>query len=374
MKVQEIITDHGKRYILLDDRYCPVDEVKRYLKHLDTIGKSPNTLKNYAHHLKLFYEYMAEKEIPVMDLFNSKDRKPIDILSEFIVSLQFPDTNAGSSIAARKNVTVNIIMDTVLSFYRYLAANNELEELEVYRMQRQMNNYKSFLYEMSKKKTSCRSSLLHLREDQQTLEFITREQYELLLHSCTNTRDRLLLAILFEGGLRLGEALGIHLADVEGIHDGIIRIVPRENNENDAFVKNHAGGIIKLPDYVVDLLLDYLTKDIIEYDSDFLFLNLWGPTKELPLKASTVEQMFIRLSKKVGFEVHPHMLRHGFATEKKTVAGWSMEEIAAYLRHKNVSSTSIYVTFTNEYKKEKIRDFFEYRKAINGVVEIGKSN
>lgn len=56
MKVQEVNTNKGIRYILLDDKFKVVDEVKRFLKYLDNNGKSPNTLKNYAFHLKTYYE------------------------------------------------------------------------------------------------------------------------------------------------------------------------------------------------------------------------------------------------------------------------------------------------------------------------------
>ena len=121
MKVQEINTPKGKRYILLDDEYKVVDKVKRFLKYLDNTGKSPNTLKNYAFHLKTYYEYMNNIDIEIKDLCNTSDKGPVDILSEFMVYLQYPDTFNGivhidGEEAIRSDVTVNIIMDTVLSF------------------------------------------------------------------------------------------------------------------------------------------------------------------------------------------------------------------------------------------------------------------
>ena len=52
MKVQEIQTNHGTRYLLLDNQFAIIDEVFRYLKYLDVSGKSPNTIKSYTYHLK----------------------------------------------------------------------------------------------------------------------------------------------------------------------------------------------------------------------------------------------------------------------------------------------------------------------------------
>ena len=199
------------------------------------------------------------------------------------------------------------------------------------------------------------------------LEYITRLQFNKLFFACNNERDRLLLALLYEGGLRVNEALGLHFEDVSQIEDNVIHIVPRENNENGARVKNYAGGIIKVPNYVVDILLNYINGEVLEYDTNFLFVNLKGPTKGSPLKVGTVQDLFKRLSKKVGFSVHPHMLRHGFATEKLE-AGWSLEDISVYLRHKNIQSTQIYTHYSDMLKKEKIRSFLDVNKLEYGGV------
>ncbi|MFC1894007.1 tyrosine-type recombinase/integrase [Chloroflexota bacterium] len=42
--------------------------------------------------------------------------------------------------------------------------------------------------------------------------------------------------------------------------------------------------------------------------------SLWLTDKGNTLKDSSVETLFIKLSKKTGIRVHPHLLRHTFAT------------------------------------------------------------
>ena len=108
---------------------------------------------------------------------------------------------------------------------------------------------------------------------------------------------------------------------------------------------------------MIDSILLYI-EETENYNSDFLFVNLSGKNEGKPLKADTVEKMFAVLSNKVGFKVHPHMLRHGFATEKLE-AGWQMVDIQAYLRHKSINSTQIYATYSDELKKEKMRVFLD---------------
>ncbi len=104
--------------------------------------------------------------------------------------------------------------------------------------------------------------------------------------------DSLVEQAHYEGGLRINEALGLHFSDIAQIEDKTIRIVSRENNENGARVKNNAEGVIYLPDYVVDLLLDYINEDALEYESDFVFINLYGRNKGFPMKYGSAEPSF----------------------------------------------------------------------------------
>lgn len=372
MKVQLVETDRGNRYLLLNDEYAVVDEVHRYLIYLESCGRSPNTLRSYAYDLKAFYEYMNSEVIPIKGLFTNPNRKPVDILSDFMLWLQYPDSTKGifhikGEDCKRSNKTLNHIMESVLSFYQYLASNNEIQELETYKRQRNSKQFKSFLHELIKHKKELSKNIFNKPVPEVPVEAITREQYNTIFSFCRTRRDKLLLAILYEGGLRINEALGIHICDITEIEDGIIHIVPRENNENNARVKGNSGGIIKLPDYVIDLLLDYINEDIIDFDSDFLFLTLLGKKRGCPMTSNNAEQLFDRLSKKAGFNVHPHMLRHGFATEKLE-AGWQMVDIQAYLRHKNISSTQIYATYNDEIKLEKMRAFLENNAIFNGGI------
>lgn len=362
MKVQCIKNTTGTRYLLLGDNYEPIDEVTRFLKFLDVCGKSPNTLRSYSYHLKLYYEYLASKNIDALKLFDSKKYKPVDILCSFMFWLQYPNSSNSyfdfqGEKCHRSNSSVNTIMSTILSFYQYLSSNNEISEASVYKIQRTNIQYKSFLHEMYHHSTTTYKSLLKKPSAPKNVEAINRDQYIILLRNCNCIRDQLLIALMFEGGLRLSEAIGIHKEDLFEIQDGLIKIVPRENNENNARVKNYSAGIIKVPDYVIEMILSYLTYTE-SFPSDYLFLISQGKNTGHPLTADTVEKLFGRLSIKTGFKVTPHMLRHGFATEKLE-SGWQMVDIQAYLRHKNLSSTQIYASYSNELKKEKMRLFFD---------------
>lgn len=363
MKVQDINTYRGIRYILLDNEYKPIDTVRRYLKFLDNTGKSPNTLKNYAYHLKIYFEYLSIIGVSYDELNTKDGSNAIELFSDFIAWLQYPDYLDKKVVpmipqdVKRSNKTINIIMNTVLGFYDYLAKNNEIKELELYKIQRSNPKFKSFLYELVGNKKLIKKSLLKKIIDEPNLEYLTRYEYDLIFNLCNNTRDKVIVSLMFEGGLRLGEVLGIHIEDID-IWDNKITIVPRENLENGARVKNQAKEIVFLPDYVMDLLSDYILNELDKYDTDFLLINLNGKNKGIPMKAITVQKLFERFSKNLNRNIHPHMCRHGHATELLE-AGWELIDIKERLRHKNINSTSIYAHFADEYKKEQIRKFYK---------------
>lgn len=378
MKVQQIETKRGKRYILIGDDYAPIESVNRYLKYLDNLNKSPNTQKSYAYDLLLYCRFMAEEGIALEDLCMNENAGPLDILSKFMLWLQYPDYYDGilhfdAESASRSDRSINRIMSTVLEFYQYLAANNKIQQLEVYKMQMISGKFKPFLYELVKHKREVMSSIFKKPVTNPPVEAITRDQYNTLFSLCRSTRDRFLLALLYEGGLRLNEALGLHICDLIDIEDNIIHIVARENNENGARVKLHAEGTIYLPEYVVDLLLEYLNNDLIDYNTDFLFINLYAGVIGFPMEANTVEQWFGRLEKKAGFHVTPHMRRHGFAQEKLE-KGWPLEQVQAYLRHKNPTSTEIYAKYTDAMKVKAMKEFLENNDYSEDMKALAKND
>lgn len=362
MRVQEIKTNSGDRYILLDDNFEPVEAVNKYLKFLDNIGKATNTLKNYAYHLKTYFEYLKLKNLKYDEINNNDREGALDILAGYIAWLQVPESiysnvsHIGIVESKRSNSTINIMTNTVLRFYDYLAKNQYIDDLDVYEKQRKNSQFKGFLYELSDKKTMIKKSLLKKKEPKKNVEYITRVDYNAILKLCYTTRDKLIVAFMFEGGLRLGEVLGMHLEDID-IWENKINIVSRINLENKVSVKNNSEGYVFLPNYVIDLLSDYILNELDEYDTNFLFVNLKGKNKGKPMKPITTQKLFKRFSKQLGKSINPHMCRHGYATERLE-AGFQLIDIKEELRHGHISSTEIYTHLTLEERREKVKKFY----------------
>ena len=64
MKVQKGRLDNGKKiWLVLDDNYLPVEPISKYLRYLDSLERSPNTISGYARNLKLYFEYLQENSL-----------------------------------------------------------------------------------------------------------------------------------------------------------------------------------------------------------------------------------------------------------------------------------------------------------------------
>ncbi|AYD39582.1 hypothetical protein D4Z93_03105 [Clostridium fermenticellae] len=362
MKVQDIITDRGKMYIILDDNYDEILQANKYLKYLDIRDRSPYTLKSYAYHLKIYCEYLKSNNMDVCSIFSQK-KGYLDILVDYMNWLKIKNHDCkieyiDETKNQRKNKTINVMMIPVVGMYEYLSRNNEIPRVHFTKEVLNINpSYKGFLYETTYKGKS-NINILKLKEiKDEDVEFVTRKQYFQLYYACNNTRDKLILALMFECGLRLGETLGLFIEDCEP-WDAKINIVYRENLENNVRVKNKSEGIIYMPDYVVELMIEYLTTDLADIQTEFLFVNLYGQNYGRPMKENTVEKLFKRLERKTGIKVHPHMLRHGFATERYE-AGEDIIDIKEMLRHKSIRSSIIYTHVTNNKKRKLTEKFYK---------------
>ena len=276
--------------------------------------------------------------------------------------------------------TINYMLTPVCKMYEYLSSISVTPNVNLYKSNNKPNGAianKSFLYETTRSK-GHRENLLHLRVvDDESFKYISKTQFTIIQSACHNLRDKILVSLLFECGLRIGEALGIHLSDIS-LSDGEITIIHRENNDNDSRVKNKANGKVYLPDYLIDLLIEYISSELVDYDTEYLFVNLYGNNKGATMTKSNVESLFRRLSKETGISVHPHMLRHGFGT-MASEANIKTEVIQQMMRHKNVNTTMKYVHINNARKKDaaiKIQESKHTSVDIirNGVIDKNEHN
>jgi integrase/recombinase XerD len=220
---------------------------------------------------------------------------------------------------ARTNTTINGCLTAVAGFYDYLWRQDELdtdlnEKTRTY-LPARSRSYKSFLHHIAKGKLVEKNLLKQRAPRRQHPQTLSKEQIESLVNACENIRDKLLLTLLYESSLRVGEVLALWIEDVD-VSSRRIHVCDRGPLANDAEIKTPAScRSVDVSDELINLILDYLvivhTDDI---ETNHLFIKLRGLRAGQPLEYADVNDLFQRLKHKTGIDAHAHLLRHSSLT------------------------------------------------------------
>ena len=165
--------------------------------------------------------------------------------------------------------------------------------------------------------------------------------------ACLTHRDRLLISLMADRGMRVGAILGLRHSDWDP-RKAVVSIVPRLDNANGALAKTDRVWHLPLRQDMLDLHATYLYDEYLNIDSDYLFVNLKGRHRAEPMSAGGVRSLIGGLVKRTRVSFHPHLLRHTFATEA-IARGVPLGVVQAMLMHVNAAtSSSIYVHLSAE--------------------------
>ncbi len=172
-------------------------------------------------------------------------------------------------------------------------------------------------------------------------DFLYVEQMDRLLSisDCTKLlglRDQVLLELLYGSGLRVSELVGLNRQDVD-MDNGLMKVRGKGNKER----------IVPLTNPALRALKEYLRQRNDEDTS--LLLNYQGTR----LSDRSVRRILDKIMRKAGLDqhIHPHMLRHSFATHLLD-GGADLRSVQELLGHEKLSSTQIYTHLTREHLKE----------------------
>lgn len=362
MHVQKLENIEGTRvtFTIIDDNFIPFSPADEYLRFLENTGKSPLTVRSYAYHLRVFLDYCDSKKILWREIKTAH-------LAEYLQYLQVPQkTGFGENVisfpadqtARRTERTINVMLSSVISFYEYHAKLSNVSALNIYEeTNNRKRGYKPFLHHISKGKLNVRNTL-KLKTSKLIPKTIALEELKKLLAECRNLRDKFLLSLLYESGLRIGQALGLRHEDIHSFDNEII-IVARNDNVNFARAKTRDSYTVHISKELMELYTDYLINEFGETESDYVFVNLWSKPLGRPLRYQYVNKLFLRLRRKTGVEITPHKLRHTHATEylRQTKR---VDLTQRRLGHASIQTTSqIYTHIDNDDLKQAHQEFLE---------------
>jgi integrase/recombinase XerD len=172
-----------------------------------------------------------------------------------------------------------------------------------------------------------------------------------LLSAIDDIRDRALILLLLRTGMRIGEALGLRLNDLD-IRDRKVHLFQGG--------KNSMGRVVYLSDDVLLALKGWLRQR--DQNKEFVF---YGQGNK-PVCYSTGRSRFVKYIQKAGLEPKGytvHCLRHTFASELLN-AGMRLECLQQLMGHQDIEVTRRYARLTDRAREE------EYFRAM-AIIEKG---
>ncbi len=343
----------GERsWTVLDDDGDVVDRVRAWIVHLEQTHASPNTVRAYVRHVVDLANFLAANGVDVEGV-------TILLYDRFLAWRLARRKNALPSpklILLRKQETPplapssrNQIQLAIKSFYRYLNGTDDftIDTVEVNKAYDGHRLYKPFLEHISQRRTTRRKDR-YLSGDtgriqqQVVKKRLTPGEVLRLIEACGLARDAFLIVLLYNTGLRIGEALGLRHTDID-LAEKVIWVVPRQDNTNGARAKSSRTRGVPVHDYVLNMYVDYLTSDeylpAFESGSEYVFANvragIIGHSMSQPYAQKLVGMLEQRT--RIGFTWH--MFRHSHASEA-IAAGYSLLEVADRLGHASPQTTA----------------------------------
>ena len=335
----EIITGAGKkRYMLVHLDGTPVEPINRFLRHLDNAGRARNTLRSYCTALGLYLTYLDDRGVD----WRTAD---LEIRGGFVRWLRDPlatlqaDVVSATPRQMRSNETINVYLGAVTLFYdfAYRARLTPSNLNEHVREAGRRTRYKDFLYGIAASEPRERDSLRQDQSRPARPKTIPKVDVERLIGCCQTWRDRALLRLLYESGIRIGEALALWLEDID--LSGKVRVVDRGELSNDAEIKSVAANrVVDISQDTTNAILDYLAREApAEVETNHVFVKLHGPRRGQPMDYSDVHALFRRLMSRTGMRAWPHLLRHSSLTALAKT--WRPEELQRRAGHRHFNTT-----------------------------------
>jgi integrase/recombinase XerC len=265
--------------------------IEQFLRHLEIErGASQHTLRAYEKDLSEFREY-ADKEATDIEMIDVRGFVALQIKSGL------SKTTAGRRLAAVRSFLKFLIREGYLK-------SNPAKLVTTPKAEQHLPRFLSV------------DDVFALIEKPDTMGFI-------------NSRDRAILELLYSSGLRVAEAAGLNLEDVN-TKEGLVKVRGKGKKER----------IVPLGSKAVEAIKTYMVEKILlKKKNKALFLNRSGT----PLSDRGIRRIVVKYARLIGIsgQIGPHTMRHTFASHLLQ-AGADLRVIQELLGHSSLSTTQRY--------------------------------
>jgi len=282
---------------------------KGYILNCRIEGKSPKTLVGYQMTLRNFMWYCKQNDFPEIQHLTAIHIKQF----LWYLTNEPHRWNSTCPIAKRQvnSTTVNVYFRSLRTFFNWLDNESLIKE----------NPFK-------KLKTP--------KVKQKIIQALSPEEIARLFKVCSgrsyqDVRNKAILSMLLDTGLRISELTNLHLSDIDMDNGSLL-------------IRNGKGGkqrIVRIGNKAQKAFWRYITI-YRNNDGARLFINRNG----LPLELPGMKTLVRRLGDKAKLKVHPHKLRHTFAISFLR-AGGDVFSLQYLLGHSTLSMTQRYLKSLN---------------------------
>ncbi|MFD1362835.1 tyrosine-type recombinase/integrase [Lentibacillus salinarum] len=276
--------------------------IESFYVYLQNKDLKENSIKGYLQSVKGYLKWFDEsKDVPFQKLHREN-------VLEYVSFLK--------TVKKLNPKTINTKLSGLIKFNQFL--------MEEYRVQTKVVIGKKDFERVQQQYASL-----------STVEYHDVEKFRQVILDNNHMRYYALATIFAYAGLRLSEALDLHLHDVH--------LVTREITVREG--KGDKTRIVYMSEKVRTALQSWLKERKNNgVDSEYLFPS----NRNQRLDRTVVNTAFQRYAKEVGKKITPHVLRHFFCSNA-IAKGLSIHEVANQAGHSNIHTTLLY---TNPTKTE----------------------
>ena len=267
-----------------------------FLLVLERDGKSGRTVTNYKQPLVMFWRWLVANNLPV-DITAITEEQ----LSQYIV-------------ARRRDGITNASLRTHLTAFRV---------------------FFKWLVEQGYIDVSPAAKIKRPKSEQHTLNILSPEQVAKMIESCpahtdTGERNRAIILLLYDTGLRASELCSLVVSDVD-----------LRSRELTVMGKGKKQRMVAISEKTRAQLWRYLTHHRPDKSGDdHLFITRFGT----PLEYTVLHRLVSTAGKRAGItgvRCSPHTLRHAFSTQMAPLI--DVYDLMMLLGHANIQTTARYV-------------------------------
>ena len=203
-------------WTVLGDDDAPVEPIERYLAYLTDIERSPNTVKAYAHDLKDWFTFLAGRGLDWRRGAAGGRRR----VRRLAATAAGRPRRAGRGAAVGGSTLRRVDGEPEAvggrAFYQHAARHgvDVGELLTTWQPAGRGAAWKPFLHHISKAHAAAAAGDLAEGAEEAAADADRRARCRRSWTPCDRLRDRFLFALLYDTGMRIGEALGLRHEDI----------------------------------------------------------------------------------------------------------------------------------------------------------------